>query len=68
MHFFYFQFKTYFQTTEYCFKKIIHVVSSDPRNTLPELPNPIFKEGPEEMEQGGDEVMEGTDKKLKLKT
>ena len=66
MHFFYFQFKTYFIYSRQNLKKKLFALFLRIHETpYPSFPSLSSKRDHEEMEQGDDEVMEGTDKKIK---
>ena len=63
---FYFQFKTYFIYSKQNFKKELFTLFLQIHETpYPSFPSLSSKRDHEEMEQGDDEVMEGTDKKIK---
>ena len=67
MHFFYFQFKTYLFIQNKIFKKLFALFLQVHETLHPSFPSLSSKRDHEEMEQGDDEVMEGTDKKIKTK-
>ena len=62
---FYFQFKTYFIYSKQNFKKLFALFLQIHETPYPSFPSLSSKRDHEEMEQGNDEVMEGTDKKIK---
>ena len=63
---FYFQFKTYFIYSKQNLKKKLFALFLQIHETpYPSFPSLSSKRDHEEMEQGDDEVMEGTDKKIK---
>ena len=66
MHFFYFQFKGYFifSKTKF-FKKLFAFFLKIHVTPYPSFPPLSLRRDHEEMEQGNDEVMEETDKKIK---
>ena len=65
MHFFYFQFKTYFIYSSQNFKKLFRLFLQIHETPYQSFLSLSSKRDHEEMEQGDDEVMEGTDKKIK---
>ena len=63
---FYFQFKTYFIYSKQNLKKKLFTLFLQTHETpYPSFPSLSSKRDHEEMEQEDDEVMEGTDKKIK---
>ena len=65
MHFFYFQFKLILFSRTKILNKLFTLFLQIHETPYPSFPTLSSKRNHEEMEQGDDEVMEGTDKKIK---